>query len=213
MIISHDHEAYRRKIAGMGPNRFNGAYYYSLEICKYFIPAIRTDRSWITVNTPGYGADHAIVFVHNNLHPEHYYWLKNYHDLILVCGIPETISKMQRLGKAIYLPLSIDVAEVQQYIRPKTKDTAFVGRPAKRQNVIFEDGTDFLEGMPRNRLLAAMAEYKNIFAVGRTAIEAKALGCQILPYDLRFPDTERWQILDSRDAAKMLQCKIDEIDR
>jgi len=212
MIINHEHPLYRKRIAGAGLNAYNGAYYYSIEICKHFVPAVQTDRNWITINIPGCGANHSIVFIHNNLHPENYSWLKNYHDLILVCGIPETVLKMEHLGTAIYLPLSIDVAEVSQYIRPKTKGIAYVGRPAKRANVIFEADTDFLEGLPRPKLLAAMAEYQSVFAVGRTALEAKVLGCEILPYDERFPDTERWQVLDSREAAKLLDEKIKLID-
>ena len=61
-------------------------------------------------------------------------------------------------------------------------------------------------------LLAEMAKYKRVYAVGRSAIEAKILGCKVMPYDERFPDPGRWQILDTRDAARMLQNKLNSID-
>ena len=37
-------------------------------------------------------------------------------------------------------------------------------------------------------------------------------GCEIMPYDKRFPDPSIWRVLDNRDAAKILQQKLDEID-
>lgn len=212
MIIDHDHPKYRSRWNSAGLNRWNGAFYYSKEIVKNIIPNVKTDRSWITVNIQGVGCDHAIVFVHNNKYPEHYEWLSKYKDLILVCGIPETVMKVAHLGNAIYLPLSIDVDNVSSYIRPKTKDAAFVGRPAKRRGLDFPADVDIIEGLPRTKLLPAMAEYKEVYAVGRTAIEAKALGCKIKAYDPRFPDPDRWKILDNKDAAKILQEQIDQID-
>lgn len=222
MIIDHDHELYRARWKNAGVNQFNGAFFYSKEIVKNIIPYVETDRHWITINIPeqnkvpqfnSCGCDHAIVFVHNNLHPENYDWLSRYNDLIMVCGIPETCDKVSHLGKAIYLPLSIDVADVEKYKRPKTKDVAFVGRSSKRTGIDFPPNVDFIEGLPRTQLLEAMAEYKGIYAVGRTAIEAKALGCKILPYDERFPDVERWQVLDNKDASKILQDQLNMIDK
>ena len=213
MIINHDHPAYRKRWSKSGANRFNGAFFYSKEITKNIIPLIDTDRSWITINVPGYGCDHAIVFIHNNIHPEHYDWLAQYDDLVLVCGIPETCEKVQHLGKAVYLPLSIDLENVSQYKRPKTKKAAFVGRRAKRKNIELPPDIDYLEGMPRTKLLPAIAEYEEVYAVGRCALEAKALDCKIKPYDPRFPDTERWQVIDNRQAAGMLQALLDEIDK
>ena len=68
MIISHENELYvaTRKREG---GRHNGAYYYSVEICKNIIPKIKTKRNWVTINIPPVGKDHSIVFIHNNLHP------------------------------------------------------------------------------------------------------------------------------------------------
>ena len=221
MIIDHNHPAYIRRWKALGANQFNGAYYYSKEIVERIIPHVQTDRSWVTVNIPlhnripqfeSVGCDHAIVFIHNNLHPENYDWLSKYDDLILVCGIEETVEKVYHLGIAIYLPLSIDVEYVQRFRRPKTKGTAFVGRPSKRIGCKFPDDVDIIEGLPRDELLETMAEYERIYAVGRTAIEAKALGCEVLPYDRRFPDADRWQVMDNLDAAQILQKKLEVID-
>lgn len=214
MIIDHTSPEYLR-VWGSGSSaiKWNGAYYYSKEIVKNIIPRVKTDRNWITINARGVGADHSIVFVHNNLHPENYNWLAKYHDLILVVGVPETASKVAHLGKVAYLPLSVDVDYVRRFkAEEKTRRVAFVGRPAKRVGKFFPNGTDYLEGLPREKLLPAMAEYRSVYAVGRTAIEARVLGCHILPYDERFPDPSVWKILDNKEAAKILQKELDEID-
>lgn len=214
MIIDHNHRRYRQKWEQAGKNKHNGAFYYSKEIVKLIIPKIRTTRNWITVNIPGVGVDHSVVFIHNNLHPENYEWLSRYKDLVLVCGIPETVEKVAHLGHAIYLPLSIDVAAVKAFaLKEKDREVAFVGRPAKRKNVDLPEGIDCLEDLPRNKMLAELAHYKTVYAVGRCAIEAKALGCKLKAYDPRFPKVSRWKVVDSKDAAKMLQRMLDEIDK
>ena len=213
-IIDHTHPAYKAKWRACGNAKYNGAYFYSQEIVKNIIPLIDTDRNWITVNVKGIGCDHAIVFVHNNLHPENYEWLSQYKDLIIVCGIPETIDKVKHLGKAIYLPISVDVEEVKKYATDKKiYDTCYAGRRAKRRRMNIPAGAVMLEGMPREILLKQLAMFKNAACVGRTAIEAKILGCNILPdCDPRFPDPDRWEILDNKDAAKILQAELDKID-
>lgn len=212
MIISHDHRRYRQIHSQIGKGRFNGAYYYSQEICRYIIPYVHTDRNWITINIQDIGVDHSIVFIHNNLHPEHYNWLKKYKDLILVCGVPETCAKVAYLGQPIYLPLSVKVSEVEKYKCDKTKEVAFIGRRAKRLGVSFPIETDFIEGLPREQFLKEIARYKKVYAVGRAAIEANILGCEILPYDSRFPDPGRWKVMDCSEAVKILQEQIDMID-
>ena len=122
---------------------------------------------------------------------------------------------MQHLGKAIYLPLSVDVEYVSRFrMQENERDlsTAFVGRPAKRKGVKFPVGVILLERMKRPDLLRRMARCHNVYAVGRTAIEARILGCNILPYDPRFPDVDRWTVIDNKEAAKILQKLLDDID-
>ena len=214
MIYDHNAKPYRAQWKLSGDDKFNGAYYYSQEIVNNIIPLIETDRPWVTVNAAAQCEDRAIVFIHDNLTPEETYsWMSQYDDLILVCGVPETCERVAHLGTPIYLPLSIDVEEVKQYkVKRKTKKIAFAGRKSKKTYRLPID-IDYLEGMPREMLLAEMAKYKKVYAVGRTALEAKALGCEILPYDDRYQDPEIWQVLDNTDAAKILQEKLDEIDK
>lgn len=211
MIFDHNSKVYRAKWKLSGDNRFNGAYYYSKEIVDNIIPRVKTDRSWVTINAPSQCEDGAIVFIHNNNVPGLYDWLEKYDDLILVCGIESTCEKVAHLGTPIYLPLSIDVEDVKSHEASKTKDTAFVGRKGKRTYNLPQN-IDYLEGMPRELLLDEVAKYKKVYAVGRCAIEAIALGCEVLPYDDRYPDTSIWKVMDNKEAAKILQAKIDEID-
>lgn len=215
-VYSHELAEYRSRWNRGGDNRWNGAYYYSIEIVRNIIPRVKTSRPWVTINQRGACEDGAIVFVHNNKHPEHYEWLRAYRDLVLVCGVPETMRKVEHLGTAVHLPLSIDVAEVMRYRRPKTLGTCAAGRPSKVRGIA---GVDILTGMPREQLLAEMAKHRKVYAVGRTAIEARALGCEVLatlpngrPFDARYPDPGAWQVLDNRDAAGMLQGILDAID-
>lgn len=212
MIIDHDDPEYRLRWQSKGANRFNGAFFYSKEIVKLIIPNVKTDRNWITINTLGKGCDHSILFVHNNLEPKRYDWVKRYKDVILVCGVESTCKKVAHLGKTIYLPLSIDTEDVKKYRCEKDREVAFAGRPDKRAlgNVPFN--CDYLMNLPRTRMLKAMARYRRIYGVGRIAIEAKCLGCEVLPYDRRYPNPDVWKVLDSRDAAKILQKELDKID-
>lgn len=216
MIIDHNHTIYRNRWRAVGNNRYNGAFYYSKEIVKNIIPRVKTDRNWITVNIPGAGINHSIIFIHNNLNPEHYEWLKRYSDIVLVCGVEDTVDKVSHIGKAIYLPLSIDTEYVKQFKIPKEQHegAAFVGRRAKRyiEGVKLPADIDYLEGIKRQTLLPMMAKYETIYAVGRTALEAKCLGCKLKAYDPRYPKVSVWKVLDNKDAAKILQAKLDEID-
>ena len=214
MIIDHNHPEYIKKWERLSKGgKHNGAWYYSKEIVDKIIPKIKTDRNWITVNLPGIGVDHSIIFIHNNLHPERYEWLSQYDDLILICGVKETCKKVSHLGKAIYLPLSVDVKEIEQYKTEKTKDTCFVGRKVKASWGSVPEGTDFLCGMPREELLAELAKYEKAFAVGRCAVEARILCCEVLAYDPRYPDPSIWKIYDYKKAAKKLQKELDKIDK
>lgn len=212
MIIDHNFPEYRKRWQTKGANRFNGAFFYSKEIVKLIIPNVETDRNWITINTLGYGLDHSIIFVHNNLEPERYNWTKKYKDIIFVCSLESTCKKIARLGKTIYLPLSIDTKDVMKYRCEKDKEVAFAGRPSKRTLGKIPLNCDYLMNIPRAQMLRAMARYRKIYGVGRIALEAKCLGCEVLPYDYRFPDPSIWKVLDSRDAAKILQKKLEMID-
>lgn len=213
MVISHETRAYQGN--SLPPEaRRNGAYFYSKEIVENIIPRVKTDRNWVTIYVPSGAAHHSVYFIHNNKNPAMYDFLSWYKDVVLVCGVPETVDKVKRYGKAIYLPLSIDTEYVSQFrTDKKTINIAYVGRRGKRDGLFFPKGTMYLEGLDRVQLLREMAKCKKVFAVGRCALEAKCLGCEVLPYDPRYPDPDLWQVLDNRDAAKILQQKLDEIDK
>lgn len=216
MIIDHTHPKYK-ELRNSSASRYNGAYFYSREIVKNIIPNVKTDRNWVTIHT-GEALDHSIVFIHNNLHPQRYEYLKRYKDVVAVVGIPETADKVaEYVDSVIYLPLSVDVSEVKKYAR-KTHPyaTAFVGRSEKLMmmggDTMLRGGTDYLCDAPREWILEKMALYKRVYAVGRCAIEAKVLGCKVLPYDSRFPDPKIWKVLDNAEAVEILQKELDKID-
>lgn len=218
MIIDHNHPQYVKKRNSMANDgKYNGAYYYSREIVKNIIPRVKTDRNWITIRLPEMKVhpDHSIIFIHNNRNPNYYSYLKEYKDCILVCGLPKTVENMKFYGKAIYLPLSIDVKSVEKYrVKTKTKEVAYAGRALKLRytNNRVPKNVEVLSGMSQSKLLREMAKYKKIYASGRTAMQAKVLDCEVLPHETNFPDSRFWKVLDNRDAAKMLQEMLDVID-
>lgn len=218
MILDHTEPNYARKRNSLGNGKYNGAYYYSKEIVKNIIPNVKTDRNWITVRLSDCKdhPDHAIVFIHNNRNPNYYRYLKEYKDVVLVCGLQSTANNMRFYSdKVIYLPLSVDVEAVKRYrVKNKTKEVAYAGRLIKLNyaNNRVPSGVDILSGMPQSKLLKEMAKYKKIYTSGRTAIQAKILGCEVLPHETNFPDPSVWKILDNKDAAKILQHKLNLID-
>lgn len=214
MIIDHTHPEYKAKNNKLiNGNKYNGAYYYSRDIVKYIIPNVKTDRNWVTVRLPDEPiSDHSIVFIHNNRNPNYYEYLRNYHDLILVCSTERTATNVSYFGLSIVLPLSVNVKAVEKFkVKNKTKDVAYAGRLMKMNNKI-PSSADILTNMPQSKLLREMAKYHKIYAVGLTAIQAKILGCEIGVYDSLYPDPKFWKVVDCLDAAKMLQKKLDEID-
>lgn len=217
MIIDHNHPLYKAKWKTLNENKYNGAYYYSKEIVKNIIPNVKTDRNWITIRLPEMTnhPDHSIIFIHNNRNPNYYSYLKDYKDCILVCGLPKTAENLRFFGQTIYLPLSVDVESVKKYrVKHKTKEIAYAGRASKLNyfNNRVPKNTEILSGMPQSKLLREMAKYEKIYASGRTAIQAKILDCEVLPHETNYPDSNFWKILDNKDAAKILQDKLNIID-
>ena len=213
MIIEHNHPLYKAKRNKQGYGKYNGAYYYSKDICKYIIPEIKTDRTWVTVRIEDAleNLDHSIVFIHNNRNPNLYEYLRKYEDVICVCSTKHSLENMQFFGNPVYLPLSVNVNSVKRYRREKTKEYAFAGRRLKMTNRIPVDA-DILTDMSQTALIKEMAKYKKIYAVGRTAIQAKILGCEIGVYDSLYPDPNYWKVVDCKDAAIMLQTILNKID-
>lgn len=211
MIFSHESPEYRDSLRTR--NRNHGAYWYSVEICEHFIPTIKTDRNWVTIGYDGMCFDHSIVFAHSNLHPNVYKYLEPFDDLILVCSWYQQMDAVAHLGKPVFLPMSVDVEHVKQYKRDKDRDLCFAGRMEKCTDELrYTPGLDFISECDRDTFLTELARYKRVYAIDRVAIEAKVLGCEVLPYDRRFPDPDFWRVVDSREAAQMLQQILDEVD-
>lgn len=214
MIINHLEPHYASKRRCHKDQKYNGAYYYSKDICKYIIPNVKTDRTWVTVRVPeaNVNLNHSIVFIHNNRNPNYYTYLRDYKDVICVCSTKHTYENMKFFGNPVYLPLSVNVESIKKFrLKKQDREMAFAGRCIKITNKV-PSRADILTDMPQSDLLREMAHYQKIFAVGRTAIQAKILGAEVLPYDNLYPDPKVWQILDCKDAAKMLQKMLDEID-
>lgn len=222
-IITTDdpnYKAYRKIFFPNGSGANNGAYFYSKEIEKNIIPNVKTDRPWDTLGMKALRSeDRAIVFIHHNRNWDQVYsWLDKYKDLIYVCSVPHTYEWAKSVGKkAIYLPLSVDVDYVKQFKTEKTKQACYSGNRWKFKRADEEknipDDVDFPpENIPREELLKFIAPYRELYAIGRCAIEGMVLGCEIKPFYRVFPDPSYWQVLDNKDAAKILQEELDKID-
>ncbi len=209
VIASHLDACYAERVMRSGDDRWNGAWFYSEEILRGIVPRVRTDRPWVLVNYVGMCEDHAIVFAHNNWHTHIYSWLSAYDDLVIVACRQSTADALAHLGRTVVLPLSVDVAEVASHARPKDRDVCFAGRMEKLKSDL---GVPKLTGVPRELFLDELARYRRVYAIDRTAIEAKVLGCEVLPYDPEFPDPSVWKVLDTADAAAMLQKMLDGMD-
>lgn len=211
MIFSHESPIYRDSIRTRNKN--HGAYFYSEEIVKYFIPTIKTTRNWVTIGYNGQCFDHSIVFAHSNLYPHVYDYLKPFNDLLLVCSWLQQLEAVSKYGDTVFLPMSVDVEYVKQFRRKKDRDICFAGRMEKCTTALkHTPGLDFISEIDRVPFLTELARYRRVYAIDRVAIEAKVLGCEVLPYDKRFPDPDFWEVIDSREAAKMLQEILDEVD-
>lgn len=68
------------------------------------------------------------------------------------------------------------------------------------------------DDLPREELLKFVAPYRKCYAIGRCALEALALGCEIMPFYHKWMDPSYWTLLDNKDAAKILQKELDKID-
>lgn len=216
-----NYKAYCKIFHPNGAGAHNGAYYYSQEIVKNIIPNVQTWRPWDTLGMKFLrSADHAIVFIHHNLdHDKVYDWLRKYKDLVYICSTHTSVAWAmgQPNGSVVHLPLSIDIEYVKQFRAKKTKKACYAGNLWKFKEPDIKkyipEGTDFPpKNLPREELLKFIAPYRTCYAIGRTALEAKALGCKVKNCDSRYEGTE-WTLIDNRDAAKILQESLDLLDR
>lgn len=200
--------------------KYNGAYYYSKDIVDYIIPRVHTDRPWDTLGIRACRSmDHAIIFVHHCRNWDRVYnWLHSYKDQILVCSTWPTLDWAKRRGKkAIFLPLSIDITSVQKFKTEKTKEACYAGNrwsfKREDENRNIPAGVDFPPAeIPREEMLKFIAPYKELYAIGRCALEGLALGCEIKPFYSAYPDPNYWVLRDCSETAQMLQESLDLLD-
>ena len=214
-MITHEHPEYKKLRRKIGKGKHNGCYYYSKEIVENIIPNVKTWRDWNTVGRDFDGmCDHMIVFLHDNSTPWNYEWLHKYKDLVLVCSSKYTMDSVKFSGHTIFLPMSVDTNYVKQFRTEKTKDTCFVGNVWVKENTRTKvpNGVDFFSALPREKLLKKLAQYKKAYAIDRCAIEAKVLNCELLELDTRYSVDNVGDVLDNREAAKILQRELDELD-
>ena len=220
-IISTNNPSYQLIRQNFKNGMHNGAYYYSQEIVKNIIPYVKTTRNWDTLGMRGVGSlDHSIVFLHHGInHDKVYNWLNYYEDQILVCSTYETLDWAKSKGKkAIFLPLSIDVEYVKQFRTKKTKRACYAGnRWAFKREDEDKNIPSYVDFPPkdisREEMLKFIAEYRELYAIGRCALEGLVLGCKIKPFFHKYMNPDYWKILDNKEAAKMLQEMLDEIDK
>lgn len=219
IISSPDHPNYKAYARLMSSGTHNGAFYYAKELVENIIPHIHTSRPWDTLGMRAVrSADRAIVFIHHNVHCDRTYrWLDYYYDQVLVCSLPTTYEWARQHHRAIYLPLSIDIQYVQQFATKKTLPYCYAGNAwrFKRRDLarmLPPDCPRSPKNLPREELLRFIAPYRKVYAVGRTALEALALGSEIGVCDSRFPDPSFWQLRDNSEAVEILQRELDMID-
>lgn len=212
MIIGTQDAHFTHKRDGLRRGKHNGAYYYAQEIENNIIPRIKTNMNWVLVR-PEQCPNNSIVFIHSNVNLDKLDdWLGGKKNLILVCSIESTRDYCKKFGESILLPLSVDVDYVKQFKCEKTRDAAYCGNLWKFKHKDFlelvKPGTHILTDIPREQMLQEMAKYKSVYAVGRCAIEARVLGCDILYCDSRYPDPSIWKIYDNKDAAENLNAQL-----
>lgn len=209
---------YKKIFFTNGRGAHNGAYYYSKEIVKNIIPNVSTDRPWDTLGMKAVGSkDHAIVFIHTNVEPaKQYAWLERYNDLILVVSSDNAYNWAKSAGyKTIFLPLSVDTEYVSKFRTEKTKESCYAGNKWRFKDKDLKkyvpDDVDYPPAdIEREELLKFIAPYKKCYCIGRCAIEAQVLGCEVLKCDRRY-EPDYFKVLDNRDAAKILQRELDKI--
>ena len=187
----------------------------------HIIPNVQTWRPWDTLGMKFLrSADHAIVFIHHCLSWDRVYsWLDRYKDQVLVCSTRPTYEwAISRGKKAIFLPLSIDVDHVRQFQAKKTKRACYAGNrwafKREDENKNIPDYVDFPPpNLPREEMLRFIAPYKECYAIGRCALEALCLGCEIKPFYHAYPSAAYWKILSNQDAAVLLQKALDDIEK
>lgn len=217
-IYSNIHDPnYQRLYDALGPSaRYNGLWYYSQTLEKYLVPRVKTDRPWNLIGLkPCGGVDNMIVIVHNNIEPgKEYNWLRKFRNTVCISNIRRAAEEVSQYSYSIYMPPCIDIKEVRSFGKgiKKDQDTCFAGNPWPKYRTEIDKYVPAwvhrFGPMPREEFLPILAHYKNAYAIGVTAAEARALGCNILKRSDEF-DPEDFPLIDCKDAAKCIEHALD----
>ena len=114
---------------------------------------------------------------------------------------------------SIFIPLSIDTEYVSKFkAKRKTKEICYFGRQEKcPESIMKNDKIDKIYGNNREDLLKQVAKYKSCYAIGRCALEAKCLGCKVIPHEGEYEDVE-FPLYDNKEIISELQRLLNEID-
>lgn len=192
--------------------RYNGLYYYAKTIEKNIVPNVETDRPWNIIGLPCCGGtDNMLHFVHDNIDArKSYRWLRKFKNVVCVSNTKRSAELVADFAYSIYLPPSVDIEEVRKFGKgvKKDQDTCFAGNPWPKYRAEIDKYVPAwvhrFGAMPREEFLPIVAHYRNAYAIGVTAVECRALGCNILKRSDEF-DPEDFPLFDCKDAAKCLQ--------
>lgn len=217
-IISSVHDQNYQKLYEALPNsaKYNGLYYYSQTFEKYIVPKVNTDRPWHLIGLKSCGGENnMIVLVHDNLHPDKVYsYLRKYTNTVCICNTRDSAEAVSKYSYSIFLPTCVEIEEVRQFGKgvKKDQDACFAGNPwpALRDEIeqFVPPWVHRFGPMPREQFLPILAHYKNVYAIGVTAVEARALGCNILKRRAKF-EPEDFPLFDCKDAVKCIEHALD----
>lgn len=114
----------------------------------------------------------------------------------------------------IFIPLSIDVEYVKKFVvKRKTKKVCYYGRLEKCPKKLMKDESIIKLGDgERDKLLKEVGKFKTVYAIGRCALEALALGCNVIPHEGEYENT-KFTLLDNKEVIPELQRLLNEIDK
>lgn len=212
IFIHNNNIDYVRKWEALESGKWNGGYYYSMDIENHIAPKIETDRpiNVLGVKTCG-GTNRMLVFIHNYLDASDYFWMRKFDDVIIVSSDYNVEKPLLDVKlRVIHLPLSVNVAEVAKHkITKKTQEECYVGnqwafKKQELQELVPPEVHRFGE-MPRERMWDTIAKYKYVYAIGLCAIESRILGCRLKMSRYRYPDPEEaFKVFDLDEAAQCL---------
>lgn len=192
--------------------KYNGSYFYALELENIILPQIASDKVVNTVGTTIYEElpRGTVIVAHSS-----YEVLRVYRDYLgkgytWVCSFPNLRDDFANAGEnTALIPMSVDLSKLEKYRGiEKTKDTAFMGNVWKYKTNYFSENVmgkvDVISGIPREEALRIMASYKKVICEARCAIEAQYLGCEIITptYDKGF-NSFLPQVRDSREVIPL----------